>query len=100
MRSTAWGEVDDSREPTEFSATAFGGEACEDCWEATQKPHHGFTAACKGCCARAASRSPHYRRYRDNGVQDREYRGLLTQFDLKHADVVAAAQSDAMSRNN
>lgn len=100
MRSTAWGEVDDSGEPIEFSATAFGDEACEDCWEATQKPHHGFKAGCKGCCARAASRSPHYRRCRDSGAQDREYRGLLTQFGLTHDAVRDAAQSDAMARSN
>jgi len=73
---------------------------CRDCTNAAAKRWHGFSQDCKGCCARAASRSPHYRRCRDNGVQDREYRGLLAQFSLTHEDVRAAAQSDAMSRSN
>ena len=73
---------------------------CRDCTNAAAKRWHSFTAGCKGCCARAASRSPHYRRCRDSGAQDREYRGLLAQFDLTHAEVRAAAQCDAMARSN
>jgi hypothetical protein len=69
---------------------------CHDCAQAAAKRWHSFSAGCKGCCARAASRSPHYRRCRDSGVQDREYRGLLTQFSLSHREVQDAAQSDAM----
>jgi len=73
---------------------------CRDCNTAAAKRWHGFSEGCKGCCARAASRSPHYRRYRDSGAQDREYRGLLAQFGLEHREVVAAAQCDAMARSN
>jgi hypothetical protein len=71
---------------------------CDDCRKAAERRHHGFQSGCKGCCARAASRSPHYRRCRDSGVQDREYRGLLTQFSLTHDQVRDAAQSDAMGK--
>jgi hypothetical protein len=71
---------------------------CHDCSQAAAKRWHSFSAGCKGCCARAASRSPHYRRCRDSGVQDREYRGLLTQFSLTHDQVRDAAQSDAMGK--
>jgi hypothetical protein len=71
---------------------------CTDCLAAAVKLHHGFAAECHGCCARAAARSPHFRRVRDAGVQDREYRALLAQFDLTHEQVRTAAAADALGK--
>jgi len=71
---------------------------CTDCTASAERPHHGFRAECKGCSARAASRSPHYRRCRDAGRQDREYRALLEQFGLTHQQVREAAQADALGK--
>lgn len=70
--------------------------ACGNCIAAAATEHHGFSAGCKGCCARAAARSPHFRRVRDQGYQDRHYRALLQQFDLTHDDVKAAANADRL----
>lgn len=69
--------------------------SCSDCTTAARVSHWGFAAGCRGCCARAASRTPHWRRVRDNGMQqDRQYRLLLEQFGLTHDEVRAAAASD------
>jgi hypothetical protein len=57
--------------------------------------HHGFTADCIGCCARAAARSPHYHRARQEGRLNRQYQMLLDTFGLSHDAVKAAAQADA-----
>lgn len=67
---------------------------CFDCLAAASGPHHGFTGGCVGCCARAASRSPHFRRVRDAGKRDARYLGLLQQFKLSHDQVKAAAAAD------
>lgn len=71
---------------------------CPDCKDAAERPHHGFHAGCSGCRARSAARTPHYRRARESGVQDRPYRLLLHQFDLTHEQVRAAAAADFASR--
>ena len=70
---------------------------CPNCAAAANTLHHGFTAACKDCCARAAARSPHSRRVRDAGMLDGPYRMLLAQFDLTHEQVKAAAQADHLT---
>lgn len=70
---------------------------CHDCITAAAQPHHGFTAGCDGCCARAASRSPHYHRVRSQGRLDRPYQALLDHFGLTHAEVRAAAETDALT---
>lgn len=68
---------------------------CTDCTTARERDWWGFTGGCRGCCARAASRTPHWRRVRDNGMQqDRQYRQLLAQFELTHEEVRAAAAVD------
>lgn len=72
---------------------------CPNCATAAQVMHHGFTAGCAGCCARAAARSPHYRRCLDKGVQDREYRRLLEQFKLTHEQVREAARVDRINED-
>lgn len=70
-------------------------KACADCQASAQREHWGFTAGCAGCCARAASRSPHFRRVRDAAMQpDSQYRRLLSQFGLQHEQVRAAAAAD------
>lgn len=71
---------------------------CLDCNTAAKRPHHGFQSGCMGCCARAAARSPHFRRVRDAGKLDRQYVGLLAQFGLTHDQVKAAAQADALGK--
>jgi hypothetical protein len=71
---------------------------CEDCTLAAAQPHHGFRANCRGCCARAAARSPHFARVKAAGQQDRPYRALLEQFGLTHSDVKAAAAADVEGR--
>lgn len=71
---------------------------CQDCLTAALKPHHGFTAMCPGCNARAASRSPHFFRVKLAGAQDRSYRGLLAQFGLQHEAVKAAYEADALNK--
>jgi hypothetical protein len=71
---------------------------CQDCTRAAAEPWHGFKAQCQGCCARAAARSPHFRRVRDAGMQDRAYRALLEKFGLSHDEVKAAAAADAEGR--
>lgn len=68
---------------------------CPDCTLASKQPHHGFRANCQGCAARAAARSPHFRRVRDNGMQDRAYRSMLDLYGITHDDVKAAAGADA-----
>ena len=69
--------------------------SCADCATAAVKSWWGFTAGCRGCCARAAARSPHWRRVRDaGGALDRQYRQLLKQFALSHEEVRSAAQVD------
>lgn len=67
---------------------------CEDCAMAAKRLWGGFMAGCKGCAARAAARSPHFRRVRDAGVQDRQYRGLLQMYGVTHEAVRAAAEVD------
>lgn len=71
---------------------------CHDCEQASVKPWHAFTAGCRGCCARALARSPHFRRVRDAGSLDRQYRAALAQFGLEHAEVRAAAERDREQR--
>lgn len=71
---------------------------CPACEEAARKMWHEFRANCVGCCARAAARSPQYRKAKDTGIQDRAYRNLLQQFGLTHAQVQAAAAADVLSK--
>lgn len=67
---------------------------CPDCAAAAREVWHVFRADCIGCRARAMARSPHFRRVRDAGAQDRPYRQMLQQFELTHEQVRAAAQAD------
>lgn len=72
--------------------------ACPNCSTATERPHWEFNAGCRGCCARAASRSPQFHDSRKAGQQTRGYRALLEQFGLTHDEVRAAHQADAMNK--
>ena len=72
--------------------------ACTECLSAAARPHHGFRANCRGCCARSLSRSPHFARVKAAGTLDRAYRGMLAQFGLEHASVKAAYEADALNR--
>ena len=74
---------------------------CADCTTAAKRSHWGFTAGCRGCCARSASRTPHWRRVRDNGMQpDRQYRLLLDHFGLTHDEVRVAASLDRLEQDH
>lgn len=67
---------------------------CRDCDLAAKQPHHGFTADCLGCKARAAARSPQYREAKIAGKLTPKYKALLTQFELTHEQVKDAADRD------
>ncbi len=71
-------------------------KACPACLTAAVRPSHDFRENCTGCCARSLARSPHFKRVRDAGMQDRPYRLLLLQFEVTHADVLRAAAADAL----
>jgi hypothetical protein len=53
---------------------------------------------CRGCCARAAARSPQFDAARRSGRLDRAYRTLLDQFGLTHDEVRAAHQTDQLGK--
>ena len=70
---------------------------CPDCKAAAEQEHHGFRV-CPGCCARSVARSPHFKRVRDTGMQDRQYRSLLEQMGTTHQAVKDAAAADVLMR--
>ncbi len=70
---------------------------CHACSAAAVRISHEFIAGCRGCCARAAARSPQFAAVRKAGVQDHAYRRLLAQFGLDHEAVKAAAAADKQS---
>lgn len=72
--------------------------ACPACLAAAERPHHEFRADCRGCCARAAARSPHFRRVKLAGRLDRQYQSMLDQFDLTHIEVRQASEIDALQK--
>lgn len=67
---------------------------CPDCTEAQAKPWHQFRAGCKGCEARALSRSPQYVESRRQNRQTPAYRAALESLGLTHDEVRAAAKTD------
>lgn len=76
----------------------FERETCDNCATAAARLWHGFTGGCKGCCARAAGRSPQFFEARKSGRQTPAYRKLLEQFSLTHDEVKAARDADFESR--
>jgi hypothetical protein len=70
---------------------------CPACEKAAQRVSHEFQANCRGCCARAAGRSPQFAAARKAGVIDHQYRRLLDQFGLSHESVKAAVAADKAS---
>lgn len=77
----------------------FSRDTCDNCKAAAERLWHGFTGGCKGCCARAAARSPQAFKARKAGDRyDADYRGLLAQFGLTHNDVLVAHQADAIGK--
>lgn len=73
-------------------------DICPDCYLAAKELHHGFRMGCRGCAARAVSRGPNYRRVRQAGALDRQYRGELDALGVTHDEVKAAAAADAIDR--
>jgi hypothetical protein len=71
---------------------------CADCQSALVGPHHGYTAGCGGCAARAVSRGPNYRRCLAAKAQDRKYRAELEAMNVTHEQVREAAQRDALGK--
>lgn len=67
---------------------------CLNCNRAIAEPWHGFSQGCKGCAARAASRSPQYR----YGVLDRKFLALCAFYEVTPEQVVEAAKADAEQR--
>lgn len=67
---------------------------CFDCMAAASGVHHGFSSGCRGCAARAASRSPPYAVARKTGRQDWRYRAMLELLGVSHDEVKAAAAID------
>ena len=72
---------------------------CPDCAAASISHHHGYTAECNGCKARAIARSPIFFRVArmvsapaDKGA----YRIALRLVGVKHAEVMAAATADRL----
>lgn len=73
---------------------------CPACATAQLEPHYEFRAGCRGCCARAAARSPQHFQARKEGRQTREYRALLEHFGLTHQEVKDAYLADALHRRS
>ena len=76
----------------------FDRDTCDNCTSAAQRLWHGFTGGCKGCCARAAARSPQAFEARKAGKQTQPYRSLRAQFSQTHDDVKAAPAADVDNR--
>jgi hypothetical protein len=73
---------------------------CDDCTKAAASVWHGFTGGCKGCCARAVSRSPQAFKARSSGDKfDRHYRRLLEVMGVSHNEVVEAHKADFAERS-
>ena len=66
---------------------------CEACIAASKRIAHEFRD-CAGCHARAVARSPEFSKAVRGGRQSPEYRRLLNQVGVTHAEVKAAAISD------
>lgn len=73
--------------------------SCPDCTTAKARPWHGFTSGCRGCDARALSRSPHVFESRRRNKQTPEYRAALALAGLTHADVLEAGRTDAIRKD-
>jgi len=75
----------------------FDNAKCKDCAQASAQVWHIFSADCPGCAARALARGPHFKRCRDAGRLDRQYRAALDLFGLTHEQVRAAAAVDRLT---
>lgn len=76
--------------------------SCLNCNRAIAEPWHGFSAGCKGCAARAASRSPQYRAafhvHGGYGLLDRKLQALCDLYEITPQQAVEAAKADAEQR--
>jgi hypothetical protein len=70
--------------------------SCSDCQAAAGQPHHGFTASCRGCQARALARSPAFAEARRAQRLTPDYRNALERLGLSHEEVKDAARADAL----
>lgn len=66
---------------------------CPNCTQAKAQPWHQFTAGCKGCEARALSRSPQFVESKRRNRQTPEYRAALAACGLTHEAVLVAAKA-------
>lgn len=69
---------------------------CTECSQAAQGWHFGFLAACRGCQARMAARSPWYLEAKKAGRLTPAYRETLERFRVSHDEVKAAADADRL----
>lgn len=73
---------------------------CFDCISAATSEWHGFVDGCKGCAARAASRSWATWEARGAGRQSSLYLSLLETHGVTHDQVKAAAAADALGKQH
>lgn len=71
---------------------------CPACIKSEQFRTHDFNDVCKSCDARKFSRRPEFKRVRDTGMQDRDYREKLNSLGITHEEVKAAYNADAANR--
>jgi hypothetical protein len=79
---------------------------CQACDRAAEEPSHDFTATCRGCWARSVARSPLFHAAKDATRDDPEreakreaYRALMQRFSLTHQEVLAALETDVLTRS-
>ena len=68
--------------------------SCRHCTLAAERSHWEFATGCRGCIARGVARGAHFRRCRDAGALDRQYRQQLQQAGVTHDEVKSAATAD------
>ena len=67
---------------------------CRACELAAEGLSHEYRQGCQGCRARSVARSPWFSNALKDGRQSVEYRSVLGQVFVTHAEVKAAAAAD------
>lgn len=70
--------------------------SCDFCAQAAREMCHGFNARCRGCQARAASRSQPFFESRRARAWSADYRALIESLGVTHDEVLAAAKADRL----
>lgn len=69
---------------------------CPDCQAASERMHHGFTSNCRGCWARAVSRSPDFHRVMQAQWLDKDYLAMLQRTSVTHQEAKLARAIDKL----